>query len=592
MKKYVVDTSVVIEKIVTNLAKEKKIEGTILIPHAVISELENQANRGQEIGFLGLDEIQEMRKHKCLTVEFVGERPTETQIKYAKSGEIDAYIRLLASENKATLITADKVQAESGKAFGLDVMYIARKPTKEKLTIEEYFDDTTMSLHLKENCYAYGKKGKPGDWKLVQIGDEKLTCEKLDEIEKEILEKARVDREAFMEISRKGLSVIQYRNFRIVAVKVPVSDGHEITVVRPLKKLNLDYYQLPEELHNRIKDKSRGIIIAGEPGSGKSTFAQAMAEFYLKQGRVVKTVESPRDLDLPAEITQYSKNFASSETIHDILFLSRPDNIIFDEMRDTPDFELYADLRLAGSECIGVIHSASPIDAVQRFITRMEVGMIPSVVDTILFVSKGNIAGSLSLKMEVKVPSGMVEADLARPVVEVRDFLSGKLTHEIYSYGEQTVVVPVNEAKSGSSGIKSLAAKEIKRELQKYSHNVDVEVLNDSRCIVFVPEDDIARIIGTKGKTITEIEEKLGIGIEVKELKSEKKSIRYEVNEDKNHVTFYVKPGMTIDILIDDDFITTAIASKKGDIRIHKKSELGRTVLKALNENKKLELKV
>ena len=49
---------------------------------------------------------------------------------------------------------------------------------------------------------------------------------------------------------------------------------------------------------------------------------------------------------------------------------------------------------------------------------------------------------------------------------------------------------------------------------------------------------------------------------------------------------------MTIDILIDDDFITTAIASKKGDIRIHKKSELGRTVLKALNENKKLELKV
>ncbi len=591
MKKYVVDTSVVIEKIVTKMAKEKKIEGTILVPHAVISELENQANRGQEIGFLGLEEIQEMRSFKFLNVEFIGERPTEQQIKYAKSGEIDAYIRLLAAENKATLITADKVQAESGKAFGLEVIYIERKPTKEKLTIEEYFDENTMSLHLVENCYAYGKKGKPGDWKLVQIGEEKLSCEKLDEIEKEILEKARVDREAFMEISRKGISVIQYRNFRIVSVKPPVSDGHEITVVRPLKKFNLDYYKLQTELHDRIKEKSRGIIIAGEPGSGKSTFAQALGEFYLKQGKVVKTVESPRDLDLPPEITQYSKNFASSESIHDILFLSRPDNILFDEMRDTPDFELYTDLRLAGSECIGVIHSASPIDAVQRFITRMEIGMIPSVVDTILFVSKGNIASALSLKMEVKVPSGMVEADLARPVVEVRDFLSGKLTHEIYSYGEQTVVVPVGEAKK-SSGIKGLAAKEIQRELGKHSRNVEVELLSDNKCVVYVPEEDIARIIGAKGKTITEIEEKLGIGIEVKELKSEKKAIKFDVNEDKKHVTFYVKPGASVDVCVEDNFLTTAIASKKGEIRIHKKSQLGRDILRALDNKKKIELKV
>ena len=53
---------------------------------------------------------------------------------------------------------------------------------------------------------------------------------------------------------------------------------------------------------------------------------------YLKQGKIIKTVESPRDLQVPDEITQYSKNFTSSEEIHDILFLSRPDNIIFDEM--------------------------------------------------------------------------------------------------------------------------------------------------------------------------------------------------------------------------------------------------------------------
>ena len=50
-KKYIVDTSVVIERIVSNLVKKKEIKGIILIPHAVISELENQAKKGGGNGF-------------------------------------------------------------------------------------------------------------------------------------------------------------------------------------------------------------------------------------------------------------------------------------------------------------------------------------------------------------------------------------------------------------------------------------------------------------------------------------------------------------------------------------------------------------
>ena len=53
--KYVVDTSAVIERAVTRLVKEEGIDGTIIIPNAVIAELENQANKGLEIGFLGLE---------------------------------------------------------------------------------------------------------------------------------------------------------------------------------------------------------------------------------------------------------------------------------------------------------------------------------------------------------------------------------------------------------------------------------------------------------------------------------------------------------------------------------------------------------
>src|SRR3989344_5009284 len=148
MKKYVIDTSVTIEKIASKLIKENKIKGKILIPNAVVSELENQANKGLEIGFLGLEELQELQKLKSkdIEIEFIGERPNEFQIRQAKSGEIDAYIRQIAHNEKAILITGDKVQSESGKAFGLEVMYIELRPTKEKSEIESYFDEHTMSV--------------------------------------------------------------------------------------------------------------------------------------------------------------------------------------------------------------------------------------------------------------------------------------------------------------------------------------------------------------------------------------------------------------------------------------------------------------
>ena len=154
MEKYVTDTTVLIERLVSSLVKKREIKGTILIPHAVIAELEHQANRGLEIGFLGLDEIQELRKLKEIQVEFIGERPTDMQIKHAKSGEIDAYIREIADKEKAILLTCDKVQAESAKAFGIEVKYFELRQPKEKLEIEKFFDDKTMSIHLKEDCHV------------------------------------------------------------------------------------------------------------------------------------------------------------------------------------------------------------------------------------------------------------------------------------------------------------------------------------------------------------------------------------------------------------------------------------------------------
>ena len=588
MKKYVIDTSAIIEKIPSVKIKEKKItEGEIIIPHAVVAELESQANRGKEIGLIGLDEIQEIRDlcNKKLTLTFLGERPSEHQIRHAKSGEIDAYIREIATENEAILITADLVQAKSGKALGLEVDYISIVKFQEELSLEEFLDDKTMSLHLKEDNYIMAKRGGPGNWNLEQVNKTKLTTDEMQGYAQEIIEKTKLDKKSYVEISKRYTTVVQYKNLRIVIVKPPISNGWEITVVHPLTKLNLEDYKIPEDLAERIEHQARGIIICGETGSGKTTLAQAIAEWYVNDNRVVKTVESPRDLQLPSSVTQYSKNFAGEGEIHDILFLSRPDNILFDEMRSTPDFTLYTDLRLAGANMIGVLHAAQAIDAVQRFISRLDTGMIPSVVDTIIFMEAGNIEKVLTLKMMVKVPSGMTESDLARPVIEVRDYQSNKLDYEIYSYGEQTVVIPVSET-TKKSGAMKLAENEIIKYFSRYDPNVTAEVVSSSKAVVYIPEDKIAKVIGSGGKNIEKCEKDLGISIDVRELKIEKNNIKYSLQEDNKNLVFFSEPGRTLDIYANGKFITTAITSKKGEIKINKKSLQGRDILKVLNKKK------
>lgn len=588
---FVLDTSVVIEKIASELVRTGQIKGKLLIPNAVIAELEHQANQNQETGLLGLEELQALqelsKKHK-IEIEFSGERPTAHQIRFAKSGEIDAFIRSIAYNNGATLITADKVQASSAKAFGLEVKFIELKVPEKKIEVEKFFDEHTMSVHLKEKCFPYAKRGLPGEWKLVKISEKALEKEDMERLAKDIVEKTRMDSESFVEISRRGSTIIQFKNYRIVITRPPVSDGREITIVRPIKKLDLKDYNLSPILFERIKTSAKGIIVSGETGSGKSTFSQAVAEFYSNENQIVKTVESPRDLQLNDNITQYSKNFASSEEIHDILFLSRPDTIVFDEIRDTLDFKLYADIRLAGSNCLGVLHASSPINAVQRFISRIDTGMIPGVVDTIIFMENGKINKVLTLHMVVKVPTGMTEADLARPVVEVRDFASKKLEFEIYSYGEETIVLPVE--KESSVPIHELAKREIEREFRKLTSRVKVDILNNNKINVAVPEGDIGKIIGKEGVRIDALEKSLGIKINISSLEDDKKEtseVDFSLSENKKYLMFSVSQklaGEKAYVEHRDEVLFAQEIGRDGTIKIHKKTGMARRIIKLLDK--------
>ena len=462
--KFACDTSVIFNGQILSLIEDGELGESpeIIIANIVVAEVEYRTNIQKEIGFFGLNVLKQLRQlhdENKIKLRIVGERPTREEIKMAPGGELDALIRKSALENDAILITADLIQGDVGIFEGLEVLFAwEKKSLKEKeplsLKLFSYFDAETMSIHLKRNLPPYAKKGAPGDWHLVKVDSEPIDNRLIEDIALEIIENVREDEHSFIEIEREGAVVAQLRDFRIVITRPPFSNDVEITAVRPLVNLTLSDYAIDARLQKRLQT-AEGILVCGSPGAGKSTFSAALANYYLGQNKVVKTLESVRDLQVKPEITQYTKLEGNLENSADILLLVRPDFTIFDEVRTTKDFKIYSDFRLSGVGMVGVVHSSSAIDAIQRFISRIELGMLPSIIDTIIFIEGGDISAVLVIKMTVKVPHGFRDKDLARPVVEVRDFNSRQLAFEIYSFGQDVVINPINPLKSKRSKVPS-----------------------------------------------------------------------------------------------------------------------------------------
>ena len=583
------DTSVIIDGRITAKLKAGEFkEATVIIPEALVSELEAQANRGKETGFKGLEELKElsdMAKKGEIKLEFTGKRPSLEQIKLASAGEIDSMIRAVAVENNAIFITSDRVQAEVARAKGLNVEYLT--PIMEELKelrIEEFFTNDTLSVHLKVNVPPMAKRGSVGKQKLVKIRREVSTEGELHAITREFIERAKRDPDSRLEIEHEGVMVFQIGSMRIAVAQPPFSDGMEITAVRPIAVVHLDDYRLSKELKSRIIERQRGVLVAGPPGAGKSTFAASVAEVLYGQGFIVKTMESPRDLQVPEAITQYAPIKGDMEKTADILLLVRPDYTVYDEVRKTRDFQVFADMRMAGVGMIGVVHATRAVDAIQRLIGRVELGIIPQVVDTVVFIDKGEVSKVYDIKFTVKVPHGMVEQDLARPVITVADFETGSVEYEIYTYGEQVVVMPVSE-EGERPATWALAVGEIEKEVQKYARGaVEVEVVSDSSAVVYVAEEDIPNIIGKGGKNIDRIERKLGgIHLDIRERKEGKgKKGKHEISSfipgverTKKHVVLMVKglSGETVDVFSGEDYLFTATVGRKGDVKIGKETE-------------------
>jgi ATPase len=270
---------------------------------------------------------------------------------------------------------------------------------------------------------------------------------------------------------------------------------------------------------------------------------------------------------------------------------------------------------------VGVVHATRAIDALQRLVGRVELGMIPQVVDTVAYIEAGDVVTVYDVTTEVKVPHGLMEEDLARPVIVVRDFETGKPAYEIYTFNRQVVTVPLDgEGDEEDTGVNRIAKQEIEREIRSVARgHVQVELEGSNRAIVYVEEDDISYVIGKGGGRIEQIEDSLGIDIDVRTLDERPEHhqragaggsssggggssggsggargtqqgelVTPEITGRHIIVPLEGYAGETVEVRADGDYLFTATVSRGGEVQVSRGSAIAEEMEQAIDRGKQI----
>jgi ATPase len=235
--------------------------------------------------------------------------------------------------------------------------------------------------------------------------------------------------------------------------------------------------------------------------------------------------------------------------------------------------------------------------------------MIPQVVDTVVYIEAGEVETVYDVHTEVKVPHGLTEEDLARPVIVVQDFQTGEPEYEIYTFNRQVVTVPLNEdggpGSGGETGVARIARQEVAREIKSIAHGrVDVEIQGNDRAVVYVEEDDISSVIGKGGGRIQDVENRLGIDIDVRTFDERPgghgsgagagggtpggagqagEVVQPEVESRHVVIPMDGHGGETVEVQADGEYLFTATVGRGGEVRVSRGSAIAEELERAID---------
>ena len=168
------------------------------------------------------------------------------------------------------------------------------------------------------------------------------------------------------------------------------------------------------------------------------------------------------------------------------------------------------------------------------------------------------------------------------------------MDYERYTFGEENVIIPVTAAGKQTTGLRKLASERIMQEIRKFDPHVNVEITSEDRAVVRVDNEVIPRLIGKSGTMIKELEERLGIHLDVEpRIPALGREVDFGINESGNSLEFLFDKrliGKIGSIYVEDNFLFSATVGKKARIKVTKDSEIGKELLKAIHGRKQVKV--
>ena len=250
----------------------------------------------------------------------------------------------------------------------------------------------------------------------------------------------------------------------------------------------------------------------------------------------------------------------------------------------------------------------------------------------------------------IKVPEGMGGEMHLRPVTTVADHETGELVLDIFRYDGETIVMPVmgiaapapaarpaplqvqhvgtpvnarepmrapaapaeparkeREKESDERPGWKLNEKEIQREIGRYTEGfVDVQMISDTKAVVYIDDKDVPAAIGKGGKNVSAIVNKLGIGIDIKprsdfdrQQPQPKGDEEYnlgggiKIQTDKKQLTIVApgESGKIVDVFAGKEYLFTATVNETGEIHLAKNSSIAQEMIRRYTNNEVIKLR-